>query len=49
MFPSGYARYDKLSLNGFEERLNHEIVATITLATHRDLKAMLGKMPLIVA
>ena len=39
----------QLSLNGFEERLNHEIVATITLATHRDLKAMLGKMPLIVA
>jgi len=32
---------DQLSLDGFEERLNHGIVVTITLAAHRDLEAML--------
>ena len=32
---------DQLSLDGFEERFNHRIVVTITLAAHRDLEAML--------
>ena len=32
---------DQLCLDGFEERLNHRIVVTITLAAHRDLEAML--------
>ena len=38
----------QLSLNGFEERLNHGIVVTIAFSTHRDLEAMFGKASLIL-
>ena len=34
--------------NGFEERINHRIVITISLAAHRDLEAVLGQALLIL-
>ena len=33
---------DQLCLDGFEKRLDGGIVITISLATHRDLEAMLA-------
>ena len=32
---------NQLRLDGFEERLNHRIVVTISLTAHRGLEAML--------
>ena len=40
---------DQLSFDGFEERLNHRIVITISLAVHRDLEAVLGQALLILS
>ena len=40
---------DQLSFDGFEERLNHRIVITISLAAHRDLEAVLGQALLILS
>ena len=39
---------DQLSLDGFEKRLNHGIVVTISFAGHRDLEAVLGQALLIL-
>ena len=38
---------DQLSLDGFEERLDHGIVIAIALAAHRDLEAVLFQALLI--
>ena len=38
---------DQLRLDGFEERLDHRIIVTISLAAHRYLEAMLGQTLLI--
>ena len=39
---------DQFSLDGFEERLNYEIIITISLAAHRDLEVVLGQAFLIL-
>ena len=39
---------DQLSLVEFEERLDHRIIITISLAAHRDLEAVLGQARLIL-
>ena len=39
---------DQLGLDGFKERFHHGIVVTISLATHRDLEAVLGQALLIL-
>ena len=38
---------DQLGLDGFEERLDHGIVVTISLTAHRDLEAVLFQALLI--
>ena len=38
---------DQLGLDGFEERLDYEIVITISLTAHRDLEAVLFQALLI--
>ena len=39
---------DQLSLDGFEERLDHRIIITITFAAHRDLEAVLFQALLVL-
>ena len=39
---------DQLSLDGFEERLDHRIIITISLAAHQDIEAVLGQALLIL-
>ena len=39
---------DLLSLDGFEERLDHRIIITITFAAHRDLEAVLFQALLVL-
>ena len=39
---------DQLRLDGFEERLDHRIIITISLAAHRDLEHVLGQALLIL-
>ena len=39
---------DQFSLDGFEERFNHKIIITISLAANRDLEVVLGQAFLIL-